>query len=337
VHPSFSDMTPVEVFSCFERFNEEMIHRSLMREQIYDLWKVGKPYKNRMLGCIELSNMRKLALTPPHIRRDMKYKEHAKQLRHEINAIWVEYAALAAFASLGLALLSLAYGTWLLYLSGVVLIGMVAISARKANWLFDKMRREVCKPNTQDSSIYDIGTAVLTALQRRNLISLKVSRRQIRITMRADGTYRVFLDGLEPEQGEIFVDSMKEAMAPIMGQPYVVPKYEYFVGGPEPTPEDDDDVVVDARLLPQRTDPDYEKQEKNFFKQYLRGQVKPRVAGYHAVPSLLARSEKGREAFEAAWNKYVSPGYVTSTEKKPSLLDRNFGVGPTVTQRIVWE
>ncbi len=51
-----------------------------------------------MLGCVELCNLRKLALTPPHIRTDLKYKEHAKELRSAFVGLWAEYGALGIIA-----------------------------------------------------------------------------------------------------------------------------------------------------------------------------------------------------------------------------------------------
>ena len=64
VHPALSELTPIEVFASSEAFNREMIGRALVRDKIYDLWKVGQPYKNRLIGCVELNRLRKLALTP---------------------------------------------------------------------------------------------------------------------------------------------------------------------------------------------------------------------------------------------------------------------------------
>ncbi|HEY9791003.1 MAG TPA: DEAD/DEAH box helicase family protein, partial [Candidatus Obscuribacterales bacterium] len=74
VHPSFSELTPAEVFQHYSDFNNEMTDRALCRDQIYDLWKVGKPYQNKCLGCVEVGSLRRLALTPPNIRRDLSYR-----------------------------------------------------------------------------------------------------------------------------------------------------------------------------------------------------------------------------------------------------------------------
>ena len=79
------------------------------------------------------------------------------------------------------------------------------------------------------------------------------------------------------------------------------------------------------------------KSEDAFFTAYLKGKAEPRVAAYHPVPSLLARSEKGRQAFQNAWNKYVSPGFILETETKPEVLKKYFGIGPSFAQRLLWE
>ena len=178
----------------------------------------------------------------------------------------------------------------------------------------------------------------------------------------------MFLDGIEPEQSELFIQAFREAMTPVTNQPYLIPKYEYFIGGSDQAVVDEDSQPISSEsstissvpsaptfptpmssaplpsggssitdVLQLRADPIYLKKEKKFFKQYLAGKAEPRIAGYHPVPSLLARSEKGREAFETAWNKYVSPGSIISTESKPEVIDRYFALGPSLAQRVLWE
>jgi hypothetical protein len=186
------------------------------------------------------------------------------------------------------------------------------------------------------------------------LLPSTVTKDDIKITVRADGTYRVFLDNIEPAQSQNFMGSFTEAMAPITNQPYLIPKYEYFGAGEEEAQNETATtsteiigqsqaspiyrVVQTARLLVLgKPKTPFEQREHQFCKNYLAGKAKPRIACYHAVPSLLARSEKGREAFEASWNKYVSPGFIVATETKPELLERYFGVGPSLAQRVLWE
>ena len=164
VHPSFSELTPAEVFASSEKFNIEMTARALAREQIYDLWKIGQPYNNRMLGCVEVSGLRKLALTPPFIRHDLNYKVHASHLRAELNGIWWEYAGFGSAGSGLLALALLHFGV-----SGffalIPLLVSLTIGYNKYRWLYTKLKGEICQPNTQESSLYDIGCAILWRLK----------------------------------------------------------------------------------------------------------------------------------------------------------------------------
>ncbi len=326
VHPSLSELTPVEVFASSQQFNQEMTDRALVRDKIYDLWKVGQPYRNSLLGCVELHRLRKLNLTPPHIRRDLKYKEHARQLSLALYATWFEYGAIGGAIGGAASLTVLNLGAPLLAgpAAGPLLFGLgivpvllsLFLASKKYSSLFNKFQREVCQPNTQESSLTDIAFAVLTAMQTVKLLPQTVTKSSIKTSIRSDGSYRVFLDNIEPAQSKIFTNSLKETFSPVISQPYLIPKYEYFVG-------DDDEGAG--------------KKEKDFFRRYLRGRAEPRVACYHPVPSLLARSEKGRAAFETSWNKYVSPGFIVATETKPELLNRYFGLGPSLAQRLLWE
>ena len=314
VHPSFSELTPVEVFASLEDLNKEMVQRALVRDKIYDLWKVGEKYSNRSLGCIEVGRMRKLALTPPNIRRDLKYKAHARHMRSELAGIWWEHAGLGALASGLVAYILSAWGVGLFAAALPMVVALVA-ARRRYTWLYEKLMHETCRPNTQESSLMDLCVAVLTSLQQVKLLPSRITKESIRITLRSDGSYRLFLDDVEPEHSQIFSRSMKELLAPIANQPYLIPKYEYS--------------------LPRTDSP--EKSEAAFFRAYLRGRAEPRIAAYHALPRLLARSEKGREIFEAAWNKYVSPGFVVATSEKPELLKKYFGIGPSLSERLLWE
>jgi superfamily II DNA or RNA helicase len=333
VHPSFSELTPVEVFASAQDFNEEMIGRALVRDGIYELWKVGQPYKNTSLGCVEVSRMRKQALTPPYIRKSQQYASHAKELRAHLIGVWGEYAGLGAISS---AVLGYFLATWggSVFAAGIPLVCAMILARKKYISLYTRLKKETCKPNTQESSLIDVATAVMVGLQLRKLLPEDVNKSMIKVSMRSDGSYRVFLDEVEPEQSTYFINSFREVMAPITNQPYLIPKYEYFIAG---------DEAEQIKLLAEQTPEQsklihiHEQREDRFFKAYLSGKAQPRIAAYHPVPSLLARSEKGREAFEAAWNKYVSPGSIVATETKPELLNRYFGIGPSLAQRLLWE
>jgi hypothetical protein len=309
VHPSLSELTPAEVFTHYPEFNEEMLNRALIRDQIYDLWKVGQPYGNKMLGCIEVSSLRPLALTPPNIRRDLTYKEHGQLMRSSLNGIWFEYGGLSGVVSAMLGFAALHFG-FPAFLALLPLLPAAALGRKKYLALYNKLRSDTCQPNSQESSLIDMSVALLSAMQQVKLLPRWIEKSSIKVTQRSDGSYRVFLDDVEPEQSEYFARSLKELLAPVTNQPYLIPKYEFVF------PKGD---------------------EKAFFDAYLKGKAQPKIAAYHPIPSLLARSEKGREAFQNSWNKYVSAGFVTPTESKPEVLKKYFGIGPSLAQRLLWE
>lgn len=309
VHPSLSELTPAEVFTHYPEFNEEMLTRALVRDQIYDLWKVGEPYGNKLLGCVEVTGLRPLALTPPNIRKDLTYKEHGQMMRSALNGLWIEYGGLGGLTSALLGSVLLHFG-FPVFVALLPLLPAAVLGQKKYKALYNRMRAETCQPNSQESSLIDMSIALLSAMQQVKLLPKHIDKTSLKVTQRSDGSYRVFLDDVEPEQSEYFAKSLKELLAPVTNQPYLIPKYEFYF------PKGD---------------------EKTFFDEYLKGKAQPKIAAYHPIPSLLARSEKGREAFQNSWNKYVSAGFVTPTETKPEVLKKYFGIGPSLAQRLLWE
>lgn len=414
VHPAFSELTPAEVFASISEFNSEMVSRALVRDKIYELWKVGQPYHNRSLGCVEVMGLRKLALTPPHIRKDLKYTEHAAELRHALYGVIGEYGGLGAACSIVIAFLSMLWAVPLA-MAGAPLALAAVLGYRRYADLYSRMRADVCRPNTQESSLKDIATAVLTSMQRVKLLPQHVSREYIKITVRSDGRYRVFLDDVEPAQSRQFVQAFREVMAPVSNEPYTIPKYEYSFPRPSKSRSLSLPVIFKRSAPPEfEIDPAQPSQESatgksatgnsatgksvksrsatdnsraslnsggrgkgkgsdnslpsnpavnesrfitheeviaenplntqenpiseaEFFQAYLKGKAQPRVASYHPVPKLLARSSRGRKAFQAAWNKYVSPGFILETAQKPDAVRKYFGLGPSLAQRLLWE
>lgn len=326
VHPSFSELTGSDVFASVDVFNREMMERALVRDKIYDHWKIGEPYNNRLVPCLEVSKLRNMALTPPHIRKNQKYKEHAGQMRSALNGVYFEYLSLGSVAAL--VTLGMTFSLGALGFTAVLPVMAASILARlKANKLKDKFFHEICRlpgpdqnPEQEENlnfrrrqGLTDIACAVLTALsQTKHLPQIK--KESLQVTVRSDGSYRVFLDDVEPRASKVFNQALKEVLAPIGNQPFLIPKYEFPL-----------------------SEGQSEAESRTFFNKYLSGRAEPRVAAYHAVPALLARSEKGREAFQESWNKYVSPGFIVSTETKPELLNKYFGIGPSLAQRLLWE
>lgn len=315
VHAAFSELTPAEVFASHEDFNKEMMERALVRDSIYDMWKVGQPYKNQLVQCLEVKKLRRQNLTPPHLKVNMRYKEHARELRGHLNGIWAEYLGLGGLASIAFYFVVANLGLGLAALAPMVLAGY--LGRLKHRSLLGRIKLETCKPNTQESSLKDVGRAIYSALRQCRMIGSSPDDKPdsyVQVSERADGSYRIYLENGSEDDNKTFNQAMSEVLSPVAGQPFIIPKYEF------PLPPDPD-----------------EETERLFFKKYLAGRLEPRVSSYHPVPNLLGRSKKGREAFQEAWNKYVSPGYLVETQSKPELVDRYYGIGPSLAQRLLWE
>ena len=320
VHPSFSELTPAEVFASAVDLNNEMLKRALVRDQIYDLWKVGKPYHNRTLGCVELTALRKLNLTPAYLKRNAGYKDHAKEMRAALTGIYVEHGAIGVFTALVVGAGSTFWGAPVL-LSLLPFAASMFLAFKRHRALFTSFQEQVCEPGTVESSLNDMAVALLSSLKRVRQLPKYIESESVKISQRTDGSYRVFLDDVEANHSKVYAAAFKEMMSPVGDQPYLIPKYEFAL------PYIDGD----------RQSKDSQKRKRIFFKSYLRGAAQPRIATYHVVPKILARSKKGRDAFQDAWNKYVSPGFIVETETKPELLQKYFGMGPSLAERLLWE
>jgi hypothetical protein len=170
---------------------------------------------------------------------------------------------------------------------------------------------DLSKPATQEDMLNAMGRATLLALQERKFLPSEINPSSIKVSIRSDRSFRVFLDDVESNHCEIFIRAIEEVLAPVTNQPYLIPKYEY----PMIEGTSGDELVSE----------------------YLIGNAKPTIGSYHAVPRLLARSEKGREAFENAWNEHVSSGFVLSTEENPELVQKYYGMGPSLAERLLWD
>ncbi len=320
VHPSFSELTPAEVFASAVDLNNEMLKRALVRDQIYDMWKVGQPYHNRTLGCVELTSLRKLNLTPAYLKRNAVYKDHSKEMRAALTGVYAEHATIGGLAAIVIGAGGSFWGMPIL-LAALPFVAAMILAFKRHKRLFTNFQEQVCEPGTVESSLEDMASAVLSALKRVRQVPKHVTRESIRISQRSDGSYRVFLDDVEAAHSKIFTTAFKELMSPIDCQPYLIPKYEFAL------------PYVDG----DRQSKDFVKRKRLFFNGYLRGSAQPRIATYHPVPKILARSQKGREAFQDSWNKYVSPGFIVETETKPEVLQKYFGMGPSLSERLLWE
>jgi hypothetical protein len=264
--------------------------------------------------------LRKLNLTPAYLKRNAGYKDHAKEMRAALTGVYVEHSAIGFLTASAIGVGCAFWGMPVL-LAALPFAAAMILAFKRHKQLFTNFQEQVCEPGTVESSLEDMAIALLSALKRVRQLPKYVQKESIKISKRSDGSYRVFLDDVEPGHSKTFTTAYKELMSPVESQPYLIPKYEFAL------PYADGD----------RQSKDSVKRKRLFFKSYLRGAAQPRIATYHIVPRILARSQKGREAFQDSWNKYVSPGFIVETETKPEVLQKYFGMGPSLAERLLWE
>lgn len=312
VHPQFSELTPQEVFAGVDQFNYEMLERSICREEIYDLWKVGEPYDNASMPCIELARVEPRKLLPLYLKNNINYKDHALEVRESLSVTLRDSGLLYGAAALPLAFILVG----VLSLPLIVALAPILLGVYLVKRELDGKREELVKvlkvPMDPDEMYRKIGKALLSALIERKFLPDDIAYDSIVVTRRKDNFYRIFLNDAAADHSNLFVKCFEEILVPITNQDWVIPRYELSI--PEEVMED----------------------EKQFLNCYLNGEAGAKVSAYHAVPKLLARSEAGRQAFEFAWNLYVSPGFLIQTSESPEILEQSFGMGANVSERLLW-
>ncbi|MCW5821270.1 MAG: DEAD/DEAH box helicase family protein [Cyanobacteria bacterium TGS_CYA1] len=312
LHPAFSDLKASEILASQDDFNQEMLNRALARNSVFKRWKVGEPYNNTSKTSLEVSSLPKLAISPAFIYQHKNYDEHRLELIHTRKDTLIKCsiasfsAAIATYAIMtaqGIA--SSATLAPVLIITGIGFLASRILSAKTTA----KMKNSLVVVEDQTSILKRILNATLDALRMCDFAPDSIDSSQIEIESIGPDDYKIQMQNVDPVVAKNIARSLEEVMMPVINQPYVIPKYEYSAGEMEPD---------------------------DYFKHYLAGDLTPYISSYHPVPSLLARSAKGRDAFEKAWNEHVSPGCVVALESNPENLNKYFGIGPSVAQRMLW-
>ncbi|MBZ0189590.1 MAG: hypothetical protein K8F91_25310, partial [Candidatus Obscuribacterales bacterium] len=327
VHPSFSDMTPSEIFDHADLLNEEMVARALRREEIYGLWKVGHAYRNRTVDCLEVSNLDAQSIIPPFLRRNVDQAYHARDLRGNLFYICVETLAFGLVAALA-AFFTTSDSRTAIGAVITVAIFTLVLMIRRYSRLFIRYIEELCKTYSEPEHIRCMARAVISALKRTGCLTGPVEVEDLIISRRLNGSYRIFASCEYLDSSRIFLEAMSDVMRPLTNPSHVVPKYSFL-------------PVLKRRASDSNNEKGSKKFEtrlfKSFVSSYLTGKIEPSLIRYYAVPKQLARSARGRKAFLEAWQKYVSPCQIIESEKSPEIVAKYFGKGPTVIDRLIWE
>lgn len=312
MHPAFSNLKANEIIASQDEFNQEMLERAIARNSVYKRWKIGEPYHNTPSPSLEITAVPKLSLSPPFVQHNQNYDEHRHQLivqRSNDRMAW-SIASIATSLAAYAGIISFGMPANAAIAPVIIILGLGFLVARlSASKLNKEQENKLIVREDQITVLKRMLDATLEALQECDFAPKSISKNQIELSEINKNSYRVQMLNLDSIAAKNIARSLEEVMMPVISQPYVIPKYEYSAGEIEP------DV---------------------YFKHYLEGKLTPYISSYHPVPALLARSAKGRDAFERAWNEHVSPGSVTALESNPEDLNKYFGIGPSVAQRMLW-
>jgi len=143
-------------------------------------------------------------------------------------------------------------------------------------------------PWNEKSLTFAMGKAVLSALSEAKLIKLGG---EIHLGDRVGGYLRLFLADAAEDDSETFATAMKELLGPLASPRYVIPRYVDHVR-----------ETFWSSLLPE------------ILGRYLKRRLR-RCAMLHAVPSVLAKNRELVAVFQKHWNRLVSPGQATFTQR----------------------
>jgi len=287
VHPALSDISDTHLLTSYLEINRQMLIRASNREKVYKLWQVGEAYQNQTVSCLDIQNWNdgvSETLLAPHLRFDLTYQEHKKQIRRELFGMFAD----GLYMSVSLALLAYVMQHALVTLAMIFLIGLIAYATIKRYQIrYRKTEADTLVYMNPLLQLDQICKALLSSLKRMKLISENLTSKDIVMLERASRELRVYLKGNESD-ARIYAQALKEILSPPSPKSLLVPRYQYM---------------------------SLNKNAASIFRAYLNGRMELNLEGYYAVPTILARSAKGKKAFEEAWNKRVSPGAIVEAEK----------------------
>ncbi len=288
VHPALSDISDDQLLSSYLEINRQMTLRAVKREQIYQLWQVGRAYSNQTIACLDIQNweathLNNQTLLAPHLKYDLTYGDHRKQMSRELNGMFFDGLCL----TLSIATISyLSFNPALIAL-GTILIALIGWGIIKRYRIrYRQMEEATVSRMEPQLQLMQICRTLLSALRRMQLVDKKLSENDLTMLKRSSNELRVYLNGKDSD-ARMFCQALKELLSAPGPKSMLAPRYQY----------------LSFNLNP-----------KSVFRAYFKGRMELSLEGYYAVPTVLARSAKGKKAFEEAWNKRVSPGSVLDPE-----------------------
>jgi superfamily II DNA or RNA helicase len=321
VDPTLSPYRPPREAE-FDAFNAQLLQRAEERDRVRELWQVGTPYRDQLVHTIRVRPTRRAARqlpidtsqppVPPEVVPDAHGAPPPPWLRRPAKVVPV--AGTITGASV-IAIGVLTQTWWLLALGAAIVAIPWRIRQRRQHRLLLKAGRTLADLATPPDPLR-FGYAIADAMKLAKLSP--VGAHGVRADVEGDGSYRMLLDGVDPETSRMFTTSLDEAVAPLAAPRYVMPRYV-----PSHIPEHTEALLEAGR-------------------QWLEGASPANAVVYHAIPSALSSNLDRRVAFVGAWRNWVSEGdmVATSTPEGEGILVTHRGQDPfaaTTRLRVAWD
>jgi hypothetical protein len=311
VHHALSPFGPPGV-GTFGEVNSTMLTRAEDREGAYQRWAIGTPYDNAQIDTVRVRFGKPLGLPGQDLTRHAA--DPTKPPSNEVRRHLLRVAAAGA----GAGVFGVMVGQSLAIEPALPALVAVAATFAGGIGLTGRMLRRSLGELKPSDALEDLAAAVADGLRDAGGLRPELGRQDVRVVLQDDGYYRCYLSHATREESVLFAESMDELLAPLASPRYIIGRY----------------VASDVPAGP-----------FGAFGLALRFTLQHRVSNrvvYHAVPAYLAANKTRVQAFERAWQKYVSPtsALYYQDPKAAGILAVETGANPfeaTSQLRTLWQ
>ena len=193
----------------FPVINATLLARVGRRDEVYDLWGVGKPYENQTTPTVRVHCGRSLGIPAQRLVRSSDHtppRFRARLLGVVGSALTAGFAcAIASTAAAGMS------------------IG-IALAVAGVLWIAGTATVYLRRFDASDA-LEDFGAAVAEGLRGAGLIRPALGADSVRVIPQQDGFYRCYLSEASTAEARVFSESLDELLAPLDNAHYIVPRF----------------------------------------------------------------------------------------------------------------
>ncbi len=259
--------------------NRHMLKKSGQRPAIYNAWEIGKEYSNFEFTATKLDP------------QDLKFKT-VYTLRDSLKAIFNSIVSAIAFTTIGYFIIFKQFFVFVSNSTAAAIlfaIYVAAVAFFSGKQIYKYFRRAFIDLPI-DSFLLDIGKALLKSLREAKLVEQSQSVDNVRAVKDEVGYYDLYLDYATTNDAALFSNCLKELLAPVIDQRYLVSRSEKDIKLGFYTP--------------------FWWMLREFFS--FMNQEKD---AYHPVPNVLSVNKERAEIFAKNWSEYVGGGQLIYTRQ----------------------